>query len=149
MAVGNGKKDSIPGHNKAELYSHSTSSWKTKASYPFYTVIRAYEILAHSNSFFLFSGLYTDGQTYIIAKFNPASDQWTEIGNLQQSRRGFSIIAMGTKFIVMGGYSGDMHTEVCELKNEFIKCTSRKPTLKDFVYYPALMTVSSDYADNC
>ena len=147
--LGSGKHNR---HNKAEVFFHSTSTWNIKASYPFHKCIMIFEIVAHSDSFILFSGTSGstyDGQTDKIAKYNPASDQWTKIGNLQQSRRGFGVIKMGKKFIVMGGKFDGMHTEVCELKNEFIKCTSREPTLNDFAYYPALMIVSSDYADNC
>ena len=155
MAVGNLNRlgsDKHNRHNKAEVFFHSTSTWNIKASYPFHKCIMIFEIVAHSDSFILFSGTSGstyDGQTDKIAKFNPASDQWTEIGNLQQSRRGFGLIEMSNKFIVIGGKSEGMLTEVCELKNEFIKCTSREPTLNDFVDYPALMIVSSDYADNC
>ena len=155
MAVGNLNRfgsDKHNRHNKAEVFFHSTSTWNIKASYPFHKVIMIFEIVAHSDSFILFSGTSGstyDGQTDKIAKYNPASDQWTKIGNLQQSRRGFGVIKMGKKFIVMGGKFDGMHTEVCELKNEFIKCTSREPTLNDFCYYPALMIVDLDYADNC
>ena len=159
MAVGNLNRfgsDKHNRHNKAEVFFHSTSTWNIKASYPFHKVIMIFEIVAHSDSFILFSGTSGstyDGDTDKIAKFNPASDQWTKIGNLQQSRRGFGVIKMGKKFLVIGGRSEalteGMHTEVCELNNELIKCTSREPTLNYFIYYPALMIVSSDYADNC
>ena len=155
MAVGSLNRlgsDKHNRHNKAEVFFHSTSTWNIKASYPFHKCIMIFEIVAHSDSFILFSGTSGstyDGNTDKIAKFNPASDQWTKIGNLQQSRRGFGLIKMGKKFIVMGGKFDGMHAEVCELKNESIQCNSKEPKLNDFAYYPALMTVSSDYADNC
>ena len=148
MAVGSRQKGSDAQHNKAEIYSHSTSSWKTKASYPFHETIEAFEIVAHSDSFILFGG-FTDGvQKDTIAKFSPVLNQWTKLGNLQHRRHGFGVIKVDTKYLVMGGQD-DKRTETCELKNETIECTSREPTLNQFRYYPALMLVPSDYADNC
>ena len=152
MAVGSRDKGSDMAHNRAEIYLHSTSSWKTRASYPFHETIRAFEILAHSNSFIIFGGMYGTQsatglyETDTIAKFNPVSDQWTKLGNLRTSRHGFGVIKVDTKYLVMGG-SYDKSTETCELKNETIECTSRKPTLDDFYYYPALMIVPADYTD--
>ena len=157
MAVGNSNffKNA---HNKAELYYHSTSSWETKASYPFQEAISSFEILAHSDSFILFGGLYYDEKlstgldtTDIVAKFNPGSNRWTKLGKLQHNRHAFGVIEIDTKYLVMGGGpsgGGEMRTETCVLENETIECTSREPTLKGF-WNPALMTVSSDYADNC
>ena len=155
MAVGSRDKGSKESHNKAEIYSHSTSSWKARASYPFHQTIWTFEIIAHSNSFIFFGGLYNDKQsstgfsaTDIIVKFNPGSNKWTKLGNLQHSRHGFGVIKVDTKYLVMGGQD-DKRTETCELKNEKIECISREPTLNQFRFYPALMLVPSDYADNC
>ena len=141
------------GHNKAEVYFHLTSSWKTKASYPFHETIIAFEILAHSDSFIFFGGMYENEQTSTgfyetdtVAKFNASINQWTKLGNLRTSRHAFGVIKVDTKYLVMGGYE-DKRTETCELVNETIECTSREPTLNHF--YPALMLLPSDYADNC
>ena len=155
MAVGSRNQGLNGAHNKAEMFFNSTSSWKTKASYPFHEAISAFEIIAHSDSFILFGGLYNDEQvptdfypTDIVAKFNPGSSKWTKLGNLRHSRYAFGITEVDTKYMVIGGQD-DKRTETCELKNETIECTSREPTLNEFRYYPALMIVSSDYADNC
>ena len=155
MAVGSRHHDSNVGHNKAEMYFHSTSSWETKASYPFHEDIRNFEIIAHSNSFILFGGLYENERaptgltsSNTIAKFNTVSNEWTKLGSFQHKRHGFGVLEVDTKYLVMGGYE-DKRTETCELKNETIECTSREPTLNQFRYYPAMMLVPSDYADNC
>ena len=155
MAAGSRLKEFNAAHNKAELYHHSTSSWKPKASYPFHETIRAFEILAHSNSFIIFGGFYGDKQsstgfsaTGMIAKFDPGSNKWTKLGKLQQERHAFAVIETNKNYLVMGG-SRDKRTETCELKNETIVCTLREPTLNNLCYYPALMTVDLDYADNC
>ena len=142
-------------HKKAEVYYHSTSSWETKASYPFHETINSFEIIAHSDSFILFGGFHVDEQistdfheTGTIAQFNPGSNEWTKLGELQTGRHGFGVIEVDTKYLVMGGF-GEKSTEICELKNETIECTSREPTLNQFRYYPAMMMVASNYADNC
>ena len=152
MAVGSRDKGSKESHNKAELYFHSTSSWKTKASFPFHEAIRAFEILAHSDLFILFGGWTGDVDTDIIAKFDPGLNQWTKLGILRASRHAFGVFQTDKKYLVMGGGANgnyDRRTEVCELKNETIECTSREPILNKFRYYPAMMLVPSDYADNC
>ena len=150
MAVGSRDQGSNAAHNKAELYSHSTSSWKTKASYAFHEAIWTFEILSYSDSFVLFGGF--DGKIFhsitTIAEFNSGSNEWTKLGSLQYARHGFGVIESDTKYIVIGGWR-DRRTETCELKNQTIQCTSREPTLNYFQYYPALMIVPSDYANNC
>ena len=159
MAVGSTYKGSNVAHNKAELYFHSKSSWIARASYPFHETMRAFEIVPYSDSFILFGGLYDDEQsstgytqTDIITKFNPDSDGWTKIGYLQHRRHAFSVIEIYKKFLVIGGGDHEnytKHTETCELNNETIECTTREPTLNNFRYYPAMMIVNTDYADNC
>ena len=152
MAVGSRYEGSNAAHNKAELYSHSTSSWKAKARYPFYEDILAFEIVLHSDSFILFGGWTVTGDTDIIAKFNPGLNQWTKLGTLRASRHAFGVFQTDKKYLVMGGgANGNFYrnTEVCEFENETIECTSREPTLYKFRYFPAMMIVASDYADNC
>ena len=153
MAVGSTIKSPKRRHNKAELFLHSSSTWQTRASYPFHNNIRAFEILAYSNYFIFFGGLYLNENlvydaTDIIAKFNPDSNQWTKMGNLQYSRHAFGVIEIDKKFLVMGGWD-EKRSEICELKNDSIDCNSREPTLIYFFYYPAIMIVPSDYNDNC
>ena len=157
MAVGSHTRSSEKSHKKAEVFSHSTSSWKAKASYSFHEAIWDFEIVAFSDSFILFGGMFDDKpddeqfgltETGIVAKFHPDSNKWKKIGNLQHSRHGLGVIKDDTKYLVMGGY-GYKSTETCELKNETMGCTSREPTLNQFRYYPAMMLVASDYANNC
>ena len=135
-------------HSNAELYFESTLSWKTKATYPFDEGINKFEILARSDYFIVLGGLYgNDGSftsTNIVAMFKPVLNKWTKIGDLLYSRHGFGVIDIDTKILVIGG-QGDMRTEICVLKNETIECKSREPTLYDFVWYPAMMSVSSEF----
>ena len=159
MAVGSRHKHATSEgeHSKAELYSHSTLSWETQSSYPFHDGIRAFEIVARSGHYILFGGIYPYQRadlstgfysTDVIAKFNPSSNQWRKMGNLQNYRHGFGLIEIDKKFLVMGG-QGNTPTEVCEVKNELIECTPREPTMNDFYYNPEMMMVTSNYANSC
>ena len=65
------------------------------------------------------------------------------MGNLQTWRHAFGVIEIEKKFLVMGGW-GDKRSEICELANDTIDCTSREPTLNKFEYYPAMMIVSKE-----
>ena len=154
MAVGSRNKyaTSEVEHNKAELFSHSTWSWKIQSSYPFHGGISAFQIIARSSHYILFGGIYPDSKSFystnVIAKFDPSSNQWRKLGNFHNSRHGFGVIEIDQKFLVMGG-QGNKRTELCEVKNETIVCTSREPTMANFRYNPEMMIVASDYANSC
>ena len=135
-------------HNYAEMYFHSTSSWKNQTSYEFHETIFGFQILAYSDFFILFGG-GSDGYiriTDVIAKFNPNSNKWSKMGNLQTQRFGLGVIKINEKFLVMGGL-GEFFSEECEIKNETIKCASREPIMRDFNFYPNMMIVSPDDAE--
>ena len=140
-------------HNYAEMYFHSTSSWKKQASYDSHgqKSIFWFDIIAHSDYFILFGGSYTDDSylgystTNTIAKFNPSLNKWSKIGNLRKIRSSFGVIKVDKKFLVVGG--GEK-TEICKFDGDTIECISRKSTFGS-LYNPAIMLVSSDYADNC
>ena len=108
--------------------------------------------MAYSHYFILFGGRYRpsrgDSETDVIAKFDPSQNQWSQIGKLQASRHAFGMIEVDSKFLVMGG-EDDKPTEICELKNKTIECTSREPIMTEFRYFPAMMIVSSDFTNNC
>ena len=159
MAVGSkGRHATSEGeHSKAELFSRSTWSWKTKSSYPFHEGIMDFQIVARFGHFIVFGGLYSYQradlstalyETDVVAKFNPSSNQWGKMGNLQYDRHGFGVIEINKKFLLMGG-QGNKPTELCEVKNETIVCTSREPTMAEFRYTPEMMIVKSDFASSC
>ena len=152
MAVGSRKYRAS--HNYAEMYFHSTLSWKKRASYDSHgqKSIFRFDIIAHSDYFILFGGAYTDesklagfDETNIIAKFNPGLNKWSKIGKLREKRNAFGVIKVDNDFLVI---AGGKQTEICEFDGDTIECISRKSTLGS-LYYPAIMLVSSDYADNC
>ena len=139
--------DSETGHNYAEMYSHSTSSWKNQTSYEFYEAIMGFKLLAYSDFFILFGGMTDEEPTDVIAKFDPNSNKWSKMGNLQTRRFGLGVIEINEKFLVMGGTGepDQMLSEECEIKNEIINCTTRKLTMQ--VIYPEMMMVLPDDAE--
>ena len=139
-------------HSKAEMYSHSTSSWKMLTSYPYHNIIHTFQIIAHLDHFILFGG-HTNkpghaSNSNLIAKFSPTMNQWKLMGTLKQARHGLGIVEVNTKFLVIGG-SWDKLTEICEKKSQTIECTSREPKTYEFLNYPAMIIVPSDFADKC
>ena len=75
-------------------------------------------------------------------------NKWIKLGSLRTSRHAFGVTKTDQKFLIMGGYSSKP-TEKCELKNGAMNCASMKPTMNNFMYYPVMVIVSSDYANNC
>ena len=47
-------------------------------------------------------------------------------------------------FLVVGGY-GSLETEVCQMENQFMICTTRQPELYYYQYYPELFFVDEGY----
>ena len=148
-------------HNLAELFSHTTFSWKSIAKFPFYNNIFAFDLIAHLDDFILFGGAYqeffldkqlntlrdTIFEISLTSKYTSKSGQWTKLGRLQLKRVGHSVIEINKKYLVMGG-SRDKSTEICELNDVRIICSLRKPVLNNFLY-SALTIVYSDTAKNC
>ena len=158
MAVGNYgyksmmKHQDVDQHNKAELFYHSTESWQTKASYPYWESVSAFQIIFHRSDFILFGGLVSkNGQSFVIdivAKFNPDLNKWTKLGKLGPGKVAINVIEIDNKFLLMGGQAYKS-TETCELKNEKMICSAREPFTSIILHYPAMMIVASDYANNC
>ena len=140
-------------HSEAEIYSHSTWSWKMLTSYPYHKIIHTFQIIAHLDHYILFGGFYKNkaghaSNSNSIAKFSPTMNQWKLMGTLKQARHGLGIVEVNTKFLVIGG-SWDKRTEICEKKSQTIECTSREPKTYEFLNYPAMMIVPSDFANKC
>lgn len=61
---------------------------------------------------------------------------------MNQGRWGHGVIVHQGQFIVVGGYSGPLRTERCELKDESIQCKTVDPELSNYRYYPEMMSVT-------
>ena len=152
MTVGSAKKinEKVHSNQITEIYDHSTSVWDTKAFYPFQTSLIDYQILPLSGDFIIFGGFdeKVNIAIPIIAKFDPTKNVWTKLGNLQFSRYGFGAIEIQKHFLIMGGEE-KKRTETCVISGESIKCKSREPSLNNFLYYPAMMVIETEYTERC
>ena len=75
--------------------------------------------------FFVFGGYsYDNGaRRPTIAQYNPNTDSWTKLGDLNKARSDNDVIASGGAFLVVGFGP----TEKCELEENAIKCTNQDP----------------------
>ena len=152
MTVGSGEKtkDNVKANRITEVYDHSTSLWTSKAYFPFAVALVNYQILPSASDFIIFGGFDNDKKLSIstVAKFGPIKNVWTKIGNLQFSRHGFGAVEIQKHFLVMGG-EGKKRTEICVITGEKVKCKSREPTLNNFLHYPAMMVIETEYTERC
>ena len=79
-----------------------------------------------------------------IACFNPASETWSESGEMKQARMRHNVIYNGEDFIVVGG-EARMATETCTLKNNKFQCVEHEPTLDLYRDYPELFLVEDSF----
>ena len=74
---------------------------------------------------------------------------WAKVGDLQKSRHGHGSIYDGSVFMVIGGQLDHKNdaapTEKCILSNGTISCTEQTPELYDYILYPELYLVPSDF----
>ena len=152
MTVGSAKKASknVQANRITEIYDHSTSIWNIKAFYPYSDVLIDYQILSLFTDFIIFGGFDEKLNVTMttVAKFNPTKNIWTKLGNLQFSRHGFGAIETQKQLLIMGG-EGKKRTEICVITGEKVKCKSREPTLSNFLYYPAMMVIETEYTERC
>ena len=152
MTVGSAKKtiENVNANRITELYDHSTSLWSDKAYYPYRDVLVDYQLISLSDAFIIFGGFDEKKNVSVstIAKFEPTKNIWTKLGNLQFSRHGFGAIEIQKQFLILGG-EGKKRTEICVITGEKVKCKSREPTLNNFIYYPAMMIIETEYTERC
>ena len=152
MTVGSAKKtnENVNANQVTEIYDHSTSVWTIKAFYPFRNTLVDYQILPLFGDFIVFGGFDETSNIAVttIAKFEPIENIWAKLGNMQFSRYGFGAIEIQKQFLIMGG-EGKKRTETCILTGESIKCKSREPSLNNFLYYPAMMVIETEYTERC
>ena len=93
-------------------------------------------MVSHGNSFIVFGGDSTDSsKTSVIAKYDPAWNKWSKLGDLNNGRYGHGVIRLGDEFLVVGGaefLDYEKNTEACRLERDKMICSEREPTLSDF-----------------
>ena len=83
-----------------------------------------------------------------MAKYDLGTDEWGQVGYLENARHGFGVVEINNFFIVMGG-GAKKSTELCQLNDQTIECKSMEPVMDDFRYYPAMMVVPINYTSQC
>ena len=68
----------------------------------------------------------------MIAKYDPDSNTWAKLGDLNYGRRGFGLIQHGGEYLVVGGYKENYKTESCKHRNGQMICSERQPTMNNF-----------------
>ena len=133
-----------PNNAKTEILSGAWS-WTESTTYPFHESISYSPILFLRSTFYVFGG-YTDKEVSTIATFNPKSEKWTKLGDLETARNAHGVIAFQDYLLVLGGNNHKM-TEKCTLSENAIYCNSTDQKLYAFAHYPLLTMVDSDICD--
>ena len=129
-----------PKNSVTELLDINSEQWTTRASYPYATDISNYVSFYYQSSFIVF-GCFNSG-TYLatIASYNPASNSWTKLGDLNFARTHHTGVRSLNSFYIYGGV-GDTKTypnEKCTLTGNFIECTVQDNPLDrsvDYLFY--------------
>ena len=100
------------------------------------------------DTFYIFggdSGPSSNTPSNTIAKFSTLTKEWTKLGELNQARFAHGVFIQQGDFIVVGGFKGDLRTERCTLNEDAIRCTLIDPELKNYGYYPEMMSVEPNF----
>ena len=108
-----------------------------------------YAVLYHDRGFYLFGGTsgsaaYSDA----IVRLDAETGEWSEVGSLAVGRQGHGAIFDGGKFLIVGGYKstgGPVKSEVCAFEDSEVICVEQESSLDNYVYYPELFLVASDF----
>ena len=90
--------------------------WKTSKSVPNKTFIHSFAVIAYQDEFLITGGFDNYGVTVEIMKFNPLTEIWSLVGNLESGRYGHSAVILNDQLYVIGGSS---NSEICEIKHNF------------------------------
>ena len=103
-------------HAKTELLNFSTWKWEQSSPYFNYTEFYSFEAVFYRNQFYVVGGRTKNEVSSIVASFNPMTDEWTQIGNLNFPRFGHTIHVIGDKIYIIGGSEP---FEYCNLSKDY------------------------------
>ena len=109
-----------------ELLDIQSETWRTRASYPYFSDVRANLPFYYQQSFVVFGGCDNGRSSSIIAQYNPASDSWKKLGDMVRPRGGHTGIRSLDSFYIYGGRSTST-VEVCTLTGDSIECVEQDP----------------------
>ena len=85
----------------------------------------------YNDMFYVFGGrvLNSRSLSYLstIAKFNPNTNTWLKVGQLNQPRFWSSVILSQSYFMVIGDDNGNKPTEKCHLADNVMACEEQQP----------------------
>ena len=106
-----------------------------------------YNPLYHEGIFYFLGGYANNEPSTQIAALDSASWTWSLAGELNVGRVGHSVIKVGNRFMVVGGWH-DTENESCILANGIFSCELHGSSLKQYFAYPILILVEEEY-ENC
>ena len=123
-------------------------------------MIIGYAPIYHEKAFYFFGGgSNIDGNIALtkIARLDMKTTTWSVVGELKSPRVAHSVIYNGKVFLVVGGknrhgtnnVNTKKKTERCNLHKGQMICVELGSTLENYVYYPILVTVDSNFTKNC
>ena len=105
-----------PEHAKTELLSFSTWKWKSSLPYLNYTEIYSFVAFFYQYEFYVVGGRSKNEILSVVTTFNPMTEKWTRIGNLNFPRYDHEIDVINDKLYIIGGSET---FEYCDLLNDF------------------------------
>ena len=97
-------------------------------------------------AFYVFGGR-TSGSLKGIGKLDATTKIWSKVGDLNSERYAHNVIFDDAHFLVIGGSGIRYKTEKCTLDNGRMTCGEQNPELSDYLYYPELYMVPSDFCE--
>ena len=135
-----------PNNGETELLDLKQWKWNNAAKYPYAADIYDHAAISHQSMFYIFGSANSGGsQSSLIARFDPATNVWSQMGNLSTGVRYFyNVIFTEDTFLVVGGSS--KFTEKCTLNGDTsITCVSESEL--DTGSNPQLFNVDSSYCN--
>ena len=130
-----------PSHSKTE--SLNGAQWSIEDNYPFHADISESAVVSKDQDFYVFGGWSDYKAKATIAKFNTATREWSQVGTMKSARHGHSVISIGNSFMIVGGI-GQTSIEEC-IEGETVNCQETGIMLKNYEYYPALLSVNMNF----
>ena len=103
MFVVGSKSGSSTDKQATELLGTNTLMWTTKNQYPYETKIYAVRSLFHLGRFITFGGTNGGPDLATVAAYNPQSDEWSLLGQMNIARSWTSVVETDNTFLIVGG----------------------------------------------
>ena len=113
------------GNPYTELLDIQSETWRIRASYPYFSGVRANLLFYYQQSYIVFGGYDNGSRSSIIVQYNPASNSWKKLGDMIVARSLHTGIRSLNSFYIYGGYASTV--EVCTLTGDSIECVEQDP----------------------